>query len=251
MEELYLDADGVRLHAKLERPEGLERSDLCILLHGVTGHMEERHIRAVAAAMLSVGVAVLRVELFGHGKSDGRFSDHTILTWVDEVLVVIDYAKSLPWVERLVCAGHSQGGYTTMLVAGLRPHDLAALVLLSPAIVIEDGARAGRLFRMTFDPDHLPDLVRRAPDLGEERAFGADYFRVAQTLHVDEAIGRYGGPVLLVHGDQDATVPVRYSVDAAAAYADARLVVVAGDDHGYHAHLDQVTRAVADFLRAL
>ena len=77
-QELYLNDDGVRLHAKLDRPEGLEKCPLCIVLHGLTGHMEETHIRAVAAAMNDLGIATLRVELYGHGQSGGSFEDHDL-----------------------------------------------------------------------------------------------------------------------------------------------------------------------------
>jgi pimeloyl-ACP methyl ester carboxylesterase len=75
-----------------------------------------------------------------------------------------------------------------------------------------------------------------------------DYIRIAQHVRVDEAIEGYGGPVLLVHGTKDAAVPVQYSIDAAAAYKNARLVLVEGDDHGYHSHLDKVCAVVQDFL---
>ena len=34
MEEFYIDSDGTKLHAKLDRPEGFERGPLCILIHG-------------------------------------------------------------------------------------------------------------------------------------------------------------------------------------------------------------------------
>ena len=61
MEELYIDSDGIRLHAKLDRPLGAEKSPLCILIHGFTGHMEETHIVAAQKAMNEAGIAVLRV----------------------------------------------------------------------------------------------------------------------------------------------------------------------------------------------
>ena len=71
---------------------------------------------------------------------------------------------------------------------------------------------------------------------------------MAQTLHSEDAIRRYKGPVLLVHGDADESVPLRDSIDAAAAYANAKLVVIPGDTHCYDYHLDLVTAAVKDFL---
>ena len=45
-----------------------------------------------------------------------------------------------------------------------------------------------------------------------------NYVRVAQTLHVEESIRRYHGPVLLIHGDADDEVPVQCSIDAAKEY---------------------------------
>ena len=257
MREFYIDSDGIAIHAKLEMPDGVSgRCPLCIVQHGLTGHMEENHIVAVAAALREAGVATLRVEMYGHGKSGGTFAKHTLLKWVDNMLDVIDYAKKLDFVTDLYLCGHSQGGLLTMLVASLRPDDLAAIIPMSPAVVIVDAAREGRMFGMSFDPAHIPDQVYQGkPDtVGDDepvRIYCGDYFRIAQRIHMDDVYAAYHGPVLLVHGTADDSVPMRYSLDAAEAYENAQLVLLDGDDHGYHRHLDQVCAAVRDFIRAL
>ena len=257
MQEFFIDSDGIAIHAKLEMPEDApERCPLCIVQHGLTGHMEENHIVGVAAALREVGVATLRVEMYGHGQSGGSFGKHTLLKWIDNMLDVMDYAKGLDWVTDLYLCGHSQGGLLTMLVAALRPDDLKAIIPMSPAIVIVDSAREGKLFTMSFDPDHIPDRVYLGdPNLAEggteAPSFCGDYFRIAQRIHVDEAIEAYHGPVLLVHGTADEAVPVQYSLDAAAEYDNAQLVLLEGDDHGYHAHLDDVCAAIKEFVSSL
>ena len=246
MKEFYIDNEGIRLHAKLDRPKGADRSPLCIVFHGFTGHMEERHIVAAARAMNEVGVATLRVELYGHGQSDGAFANHTLYKWVNNALHIIDYAKGLDWVSELYAAGHSQGGLLTMLVAGMRPDDLAAIIPMSAAYNIPDAARTGDMFGFDFDPDHIPDQL----DNGSV-TLGGDYFRVAQTLHPEEQFDRYAGPVLLVHGDQDVGVPASLSIEAAQRYANARLVLLEGDEHCYPRCLDQVCEAIKEFLGEL
>ena len=257
MGEFFIDSDGIAIHAKLEMPKGVsERCPLAIVQHGLTGHMEETHIVAVAEAIRAVGIATLRVEMYGHGKSGGSFERHTLLKWVDNMLDVIDYAKGLDWVSDLYLCGHSQGGLLAMLVAALRPYDLRAIIPMSPAIVIVDSALKGSMFGMSFDPKRIPDYVCMPdPGLAEEGtkrpSFSGDYFRIAQHIHVDEAIAGYEGPVLLVHGTADEGVPAQDSIDAAKGYANARLVLIEGDDHCYHSHLDQVCVAVQDFLSSL
>lgn len=242
-EEFYLTDDGIRLHAKLDRPEGPDKTPLCIVLHGLTGHMEEPHICAVSEAMNGLGIATLRVELYGHGQSDGEFRNHDLFKWISNVLTVVDYAKSLDFVTDLYLCGHSQGGLATMLVAGMRPDSFQAILPLSPALNIPDGAKRGELRGVRFDPAHLPDMVSF-----HDLPLKGDYLRVAQLLDVDGAVRRYKGPVLLVHGTKDTTVPVQYSIDAAAQYENAKLVLIDGDTHCYDYHLEQVLEAVKEFL---
>ena len=44
---MYIQDDGMRLHIKIDRPEG-EKCPLVVVIHGFTGHMEEEHITAVS-----------------------------------------------------------------------------------------------------------------------------------------------------------------------------------------------------------
>ena len=244
MKEFTINDDGIRLHAKLDMPEKEGRCPLMILIHGFTGHMEERHIVAVQRAANEVGAAVLRVEMYGHGKSDGQFRNHTLYKWVSNALAVVKYAKSLDFVTGLYLCGHSQGGLLTMLIAGMCPDDFKAVIPLSPAWMIPDLARQGGLAGVSFDPAHIPDELRQG-----DLVLDGNYARVAQTIHVEDEIARYHGPVLIVQGDEDEAVPYSYAVKAAELYDHAKLVTIPGDDHCYDRHLEMVTEAVKDFLQ--
>ena len=245
MKEFFIDSDGTRLHAKLDRPEGAEKGPLCILIHGFTGHMEEDHIKAAQKAMNDAGVSVLRVEMYGHGGSDGEFKDHTLYKWVTNALAAVKYAKSLDFVTDLYLSGHSQGGLLTMLVGGMCPDDFKALLPLSPAWMIPEIAREGNVRVTSFDPKHIPDMITSG-----SWELSGDYIRVAQTIHVEDEIERFEGPVLIIHGDADETVPFSYAEKAAKLYKNAELVPIHGDDHCFTKHLNEMADAVrAFFLR--
>ena len=219
--EFYISCDGIRLHCKLDRPvpepsraSHSGKIPMVLVIPGLTGHMEEPHIAAIAEALPRNGYACLRVELYGHGKSGGDFHDHTLLHWALELMEVIDYARKLEYVSELYLCGHSQGGTAAVLGAGLKPDALDGLILLAPAMPIS-----------------------------------GNYYRVNRLLPFDDAIRLYGNrPVLVVHSKTDELVPFRYGEETAAAYQNAELTVIEEDDHCFETHIDLVTEAMIRFL---
>lgn len=242
---MYILDDGIRLNAKLDMPKDKkEKCPLAIVIHGFTGHMEEKHITAVSGMLNEIGLATLRVDMYGHGKSDGEFRKHTLYKWLTNAMTVIDYARGLDFVTDLYLCGHSQGGLTVMLAAALKHDVIKGLIPMSPASMIPEGARQGELLGQHFDPDRIPDVL----PAWNGQVLDGNYIRVAQTIHVEEAVARYAGPVLLVHGDADGAVPLQCSLDAAKAYKNAELSVIPGDGHCYELHLDQAVNAVRAWM---
>lgn len=242
---MYILDDGIRLNAQLDMPAHFSgKCPLVILIHGFTGHMEERHILAFARMFNEIGCAALRVDMYGHGLSGGAFRDHTLYKWLTNALTVIDYGRSLPFVTDVYLAGHSQGGLTVMLAAAMKRDVIRGLMPLSPGIVIPECARRGEVLGVRFDPDHVPgELVFK-----EGAVLGGNYVRVAQTIRVEEAIKAYRGPVMLVHGSGDMTIPVQCSMDAQKAYARAELAIIPKDTHCYDLHLDLAVDALRGWM---
>lgn len=244
MKEFFIDCDGIQLHAKLDMPEGVQKCPLCILIHGFTGHMEEDHIIAAQRAMNDEGTAVLRAEMYGHGKSGGKFRRHTLYKWVTNALAVVRYAKGLDFVTDLYLCGHSQGGLLTMLAGGMCADDFKAILPLSPAWMIPESTRNGEILGCKFDPGHIPEVIKT-----EWYELDGDYIRVAQTIHPEDEIARYKGRVCIVHGTKDMTVPFSYAEKAARLYENAELVPVEGADHCFVGHLNELGEAIREFFR--
>ncbi|MBR1606748.1 MAG: alpha/beta fold hydrolase [Clostridia bacterium] len=241
MQKLTLMDDGVQLSAILERP-GDGPCPLVIVLHGFTSNKEKFHTVAACQAMREAGFATLRFDLYGHGESGGNFRDHTLYKWISNTLTVLRYAQSLDFVTDIYLSGHSQGGLTAALVGGMAPDWIKGLILRAPAFMIPRCAREGSMLGHGFDPLHIPEEAEIAPGL----TLGGNYLRVAQTIRVEDAVDRFPGPVLLIHGDADAVVPVADSLKAAQRYHDCQLAVIPGESH----HFDQRPEETLAVIRA-
>ena len=116
---------------------------------------------------------------------------------------------------------------------------------MSPAIMIPEQARKGELLGARFNPEAVPEIIENKD---YKWKLSGNYVRVAQMIHIEDAFTGYDGPVLLVHGDTDESVPVSHSIEAQKAYKNATLTVIKGDTHCYDFHLDDAVEAVRSWM---
>ncbi|MBO7424908.1 MAG: alpha/beta fold hydrolase [Clostridiales bacterium] len=242
---MYINDDGIKLHVELEKPDDAPlKMPLVIVIHGFTGHMEEDHIVAAAKACRDQGYATLRVEMYGHGQSEGEFKDHTLLKWIGNALTVIDYARTLDFVTDIYLCGHSQGGLMVMLAGGLKHEFIKGLIELAPAAMIPELSRKGELLGFDYDPNNIPEVLEIKPGF----VLGNNYARVAQLIHIDDAIDMYDGPVLIVQGTNDYPELIESAKYAAGRYKDCKYVEIEGSEHCYNGYLPQMTEAIKGWL---
>ncbi len=242
---MYILDDGIKLDAVLKKPDNFNgRCPLVIIIHGFTGNKDEGMLVAVSDMLNKNGFATLRADMYGHGRSDGAFKDHTLFKWMSNAMTLIDYALDQSFVSDIYLCGHSQGGLTVMLAAALKHEFIKGMIALSPAAMIPELARKGRLLDSDFDPDNLPDELPTWND----QVLGSNYIRVAQTIHVEEAIDRYDGPVLIVQGTNDMPDLIASAKAAHERYRHSEFVLIDGDDHCYGVHMDKMVDAVREWI---
>ena len=245
MQNLTIMDDGIRLSATLERPDA-SHCPLVIALHGFTSNKDKPHTLAACRSMREAGFATLRFDLYGHGESGGSFKEHTLYKWISNTLAAIEYARSLDFVTGIYLSGHSQGGLVAALVGGMAPDLVKGLILRAPAFMIPRCAREGSMLGFTFDPLRIPDEINVIKGL----SLGGNYIRVAQTIHVEQAIDRFPGPVLLLQGDQDDLVAEADSRAAAKRYQHCHYALIPGETHHFDRHPEQMKTIIRDWLKA-
>jgi dipeptidyl aminopeptidase/acylaminoacyl peptidase len=193
------------LRGSLHLPDGPGPHAGVVLLHGFTGMRMESGFLFVglSRALEAAGLASLRVDFFGSGESDGDFIDMTVSTERADALAILDFFAALPEIdaERIGLLGLSLGGFVASCTLPARPQVRAAALWSAAAL-------SPRRWKDRVTPEAARSLAERDwmdwAGLRVSRRFLDDLPR-----HDPYAeIARYGGPVLVVHGTDDATVPL-------------------------------------------
>ncbi len=229
----------------LPKPEDqLSDAPLVIISHGYGGNRFA--FESLATFLVEQGFAALNHSFCGGSKDEPSplpSTQMTLLTEQEDLIAVMEYALSLPWVshEKLFLFGESQGGMISALVAEKTKLPIAGLLLQYPALCIADNWK-----------ERYPDESM----IPEEEDFwglmlGKAFAMAIRDLDVTKATGKYAGPVLIMHGTDDPVVPIRYSTEAAKRYPNATLQIYEGGGHGFNAQEDVRRNAeVLDFLKS-
>ena len=245
---LTLDGHHGKLAAILQRPE-LEHGEKCpmvMLLHGFTGNKTNRPLTDIADALEQKGVASIRFDFNGHGESEGKFEDMTVLNEIEDAKKVFEFVKGLEYVESVSVAGHSQGGVVTSMLAGeLGKDNVKSIVLLAPAAVLRDDSIRGTVFGVNYDAGNPPETVSI---MGGRLELGKNYVLTAQTLPIYETAEKFTGPACMIHGTADRIVPYTYSERYNKIYENGEIHLIDGADHGFNNFWDEATKIAVDFL---
>ena len=244
------------LAMKVALPEGFnpatDRCPMVLLMHGIFSSKDYNPMPSLAKALAQAGIASIRFDFDGHGKSEGRMQDMTVEKEIADALAIWEYAKSLPYVAQIGFLGHSQGGVIASMTAGRLAAaggaTPAGVVLLAPGSVIKQACQGGKFFNARFDPANPPEFIRCWGTM----TLGREYLLTTQQLDIYGITAAYQGPVLLLHGTKDTIVPMWCSEQYLETYGDrATLVKVDGENHLITRRKKEICRQVVSFFREL
>jgi len=198
---------------------------------------------AVADWAASNGHACLRFDYLGHGESDGDFSAFRISEAVRDAAAALSAARAPG--QPMVLVGSSMGGWIALLMAVRRLAEPAGMVLIAPAVDFVSR-------RLSDMPVEMQERLARdgavavadpyAP--GERYTITRDFLADALALEPGNAPMPVPCPVHILHGTDDADVPVATSRVLVRQLPDAHLTEIPGGDHRLSDHLDLMTKTL-------
>lgn len=241
--------DGLTVRGYEYRPRG-EDLPIAIVSHGFMANLMT--VRHYARLLSRMGYAAFCFDFCGGcvvmGRSDGRTTDMSVLTEVDDLCAVIEYAKGLEYTDssNILLMGCSQGGFVSALTAARLKREVRKLVLFYPALCIPDDARSGKMMWARFDPKKIPNILNCGP-----MRLGRRYVSDVVDMDAFREIDGYEGDVLIVHGTADGVVAPHYARRAeelyrARAKGSVRLRLIDGGRHMFSGKHD---RLATSYLR--
>lgn len=197
---------------------------LVIFAHGFgprTSMVESARLFPQAMATLAEkGVGALAFDFYGHGFSDGAYTDMTPQTRVRDLSAVVEWVKA-KHKGPLFLLGLSMGGAVAVYAAAKYQQDLKGLVTWSCVPSFDPANPASTWFTNETDQNSVfgvrPDFIQHRPD--------QDVGAVYQTLSL---------PKLQVQGDADYPhFQSEFEKFFASAPAPKEHVVIAGADHTF------------------
>ncbi len=193
-------ADGLDLPAWWIPAAGGGAGPAVVLVHGWESG---RHRTLPNAVFLhALGYHVLTIDVRGHGENAAETLPVSAGEFGADALAAVHAALADPLVSRVAILGHSLGAVGSILAAAAEPRVAAAILTATPADPY-------RLTRQTFRLAKLPIPAPIAYPLAwlTTRVYLEPRGHRPGEISATEAVRRYAGPVLAIHGTDDAVVP--------------------------------------------
>ena len=235
--------EGRILRGYLTLPEEFN-GDLVLMYHGFTGNKTEHagHFRNLSRLLAAEKIASLRMDFSGNGESDGEFSDFTFDTLIAEANLMLDYAKTISDVKRVMLLGFSMGGAVAAMVAAKRYQEIDKMVLWSPAGNILEKIK--KAFESGIKLEN-GNVMMGTFELSKAMVESVNRYDVYQ------GIENFKKPVLIIHGRKDLAVNYLISAIYSVRFFNSHLFYLNEAGHGYDSLADreELYQRTLEFLK--
>jgi 3-oxoadipate enol-lactonase len=231
-----------------------------VLIHG---YPLDHTIWDQVAPLLEADFDLIVPDLRGFGESDVMEADDSMIGYASDIAGLLTHLR----VKNAFLAGHSMGGYVALAFAREYPERVEGLGLVSSQVLADPPDRrearyataeqvlqhgmgevvesmASKLSADSQIQESMRELMSKQRPLGTYSALRA----MADRLDSSDLLVTFNFPVVLVHGDADALIPVERAREIKIAIPQAHLVDLPGVGH---LPMLENPRATAEALKSL
>jgi uncharacterized protein len=226
----FKNSNGLKLCGVLSNPADDARRPIMILCHGFTTSKDSTTYPILEKLLNEKNIATFRFDFFGHGESEGKFEDITVSEAVDDILRAIEYLKSLGYAK-IGLFGSSFGGAASIIAAS-KTKDLSLLALKSPVADYME-REMGKGNKKELEEWKKKGYKDYFDSKGNKFKLNYTFFEDFKNNDGYKAGKNISIPTLIVHGDADTSVPIRYSKKLVGILPNGKLEIITGATHYY------------------
>lgn len=214
-----------------------------MLIHG---YPLDHSIWNEVAAQLENDFDLILPDLRGFGESTTIESPYSISDIANDLAALLDSLG----VEQTALAGHSMGGYVALAFAKAFPQRVSGLALVSSQAAADTPERKEGRYKTAADvsqkgvqivadamadklssQQNVQDVIR--PLIGKQSVAGVTgaLKAMAEREDLTSFVAAFGCPLVLIHGNADALIPIDRAREIKAIVPSANLVELAGAGH--------------------
>jgi 3-oxoadipate enol-lactonase len=214
-----------------------------VLLHG---YPLDHHLWDEVVPLLEDTFEVIVPDLRGFGESTIADSSPTMEDYAADIAGLLDFLG----IQKTAIVGHSMGGYIALAFARHYPDRLTGLGLVSSQVLADPPDRKEGRYKSakevsengiesvvtTMTPKFTADeklqaFARASMERQQPAAYIGALKAMAERSDSTALLSSLEVPVVVVHGDSDALIPVDRGREVKAAFPQAHLVEISGVGH--------------------
>lgn len=214
-----------------------------VLLHG---YPLDSHLWDDVAPLLEDTFDLILPDLRGFGKSTTVDSPYTMDDYASDIAGLLDQLG----LQKAAIAGHSMGGYVALAFARLYSERVSGLGLVSSQVLADPPDRKEARYKSAADvsangiggvvetmapkftsDERLQSFARATMERQQPAAFIGALKAMAERADSTSLLSSFKFPVVIIHGEADALIPIDRAREVKNAIPHAHLVELNGSGH--------------------
>ena len=209
------------------------RGEPLVLIHG---YPLDRTTWNEVASLLEPDFDLIIPDLRGMGQSDAGDKTYTVADLASDIAGLLDHLK----IQKAFVAGHSMGGYVALAFARAYPNRVRGLGMISSQVLADPPERKAGRYQTAKDveekgisvvvdsmttklsaDEHIQSFVREVMQRQKPAGVIGSLKAIAERDDSSDLFKSFKFPVVIVHGDADALIPIERGREMKAALPSA------------------------------
>jgi len=218
-----------------------KRANTAILMcHGLGSSKDDNLYISLQDKLNELGLATFRMDLLGHGDSDGEYNDLTLTETIDDILCAKHELEKIGYTN-IGFIGSSFGGVGGIMAASKEQFHF--LVLISPPTYydVSEMIKSGiYILKELMKINKTTQKKKASPNIRFFRDYGSyDSYAAAEKISI---------PVLIIQGDKDKIVPLVKSRELKKKIKGSKIKIFKGADHVYTKAYKKLAKEIMKFV---